>query len=397
MKIGVWLNEAILPNIGGGASYTNRLLTLIDGYKFSEGVEICYVTLFPNKALSREIVNVSQLPSICYKLFSFSSRLFSFLQRIDIKLIKIRGLDTILKSYNIKIIYYVQQGTIVDSDFPFISTNWDIGHRSTYSFPELCKKNLFEKRDHFYMDVLPKALMVVCESESGKKELMSYTNLGAHMIRVMPIFAGGVSSLEVTDKEMDEILDSLGVVKLSYYYYPAQFWAHKNHIGLLRAFKKFVKEKNPDFRLVLSGSDKGNLSYIKKCVEEMGLNGQVIFLGFVSEKKVYTLYKNAVCLIMASHFGPTNMPPIEAMEIGCPVACSDLSGHREILGDSAVYFDSFDYLSIYDSMVEIYEHRELYMTKINKKKHSTIFNSSYAVACLDKIFLEAVNIRSNWE
>lgn len=399
MKIGIWLGEKVSPTMGGGSSYVNRLLSLIDNYQFSEDIELCYISIFPIVGFKRKAYNISQIPSLFYSFFSSSKSITNLLRRIDMKFVRSRGFSKVLTGLDVKMVYYLQQTLVIDSSFPFISTNWDIGHRSTFSFPEMCKDGIFESRDHFYMDILPKALMIICESETGKQELIKYTNIGEHKIRIMPIFAGNVSSLNVSENTMMNILRQNGLDKHKFFYYPAQFWPHKNHIGLLQAFYRFIKEKDENFHLVLSGSDPecGNLSYIKKITTDMGLGNKVKLLGFVSEEEVYTFYKNATCLVMASHFGPTNMPPIEAMELGCPVACSDLGGHREILGDSGVYFNSFSSDSIYDALVEMVDNRESYVSRVNIQKNVSIFNSESAVSWLNSILHEAVVIRSNWQ
>lgn len=135
---------------------------------------------------------------------------------------------------------------------------------------------------------------------------------------------------------------------------------------------------------------------MKDCCEKLNLVEDVIFLGFVSEEVLYTLYKYCVSFIMASHFGPTNMPPIEAMEIGCPVICSDLGGHREIMGDSAIYFDSFSPDSILQAMEEIISRRDYYLGKVQNQRSVTKFNVLHAINALEQCLLEAVEIRSNW-
>lgn len=396
MKIGIWLRDRYVPSRGGSASYTNRLLTLIDNYQFSDGIEICYVSIAPNDKLNREVINISQVPYVIYRLSSASESLTSFIKKIDLKIIKKRGLRKILKASNIKLMYYLQQTTILDSSFPFVSTNWDIGHRSTFSFPELIENREFENRDYFYQNILPKALMIICESETGKKELMEYTRIGGHKIRVMPIFAGNVCSLEISVGRMNNILKKIGVKRNYYFYYPAQFWAHKNHLGLLKAFKLFVNQIDNKYKLVLSGSDKGNRLYVERIIDEMGIAENVIILGFITEEEVYSLYRNATCLVMASHFGPTNMPPIEAMELGCPVACSDLGGHREILGENAAYFDSFNEISIFKAIEDIAIHREAYVDRILRQRELTKFNENHAIECLNDYLIEAARIRENW-
>ena len=143
MKIGFWLNEDFGPTEGGGASYTNRFLSLVDRFNFSEGIELCYVSIYPNTHFEREVINVSQIPSFIYKLCAFSKTILGVLRIIDLKILRLRGLKSVLKGTDVKIMYYIQQATTIDSSFPFISTNWDIGHRSTFPFPELCNNNNF--------------------------------------------------------------------------------------------------------------------------------------------------------------------------------------------------------------------------------------------------------------
>lgn len=395
MRIGIWLGNEILPTLGGGGAYVQRIINLIDNYNFDKDIDICYLTLSPQKNLQRKVINVSQLPRALFRIFHFSKFLFSFIERIDNYIIRKRGLAKILKGENIKIVCYIRQGDCIDSEFPFIFNNWDIGHRSTHSFPELTIKGIFEQRDEFYQKILPKSLLTICESESGKKELMYYTRMGSHKIRVMPLFAGGVSTLEYQEEEINKTLIDVGVKSNMFFYYPAQFWAHKNHVGLIKAFKEFG-EKYRDYKLVLSGSDKGNKEYVKSVVAKLGIEDKVIILGFVSNETVYSLYKKATALVMASHFGPTNMPPIEAMELGCPVICSDLSGHREILGDNAVYFNSYNSDSILKALTELTENRDEWKKRIKKQKDITVFNEKNALRSFNNILLDAINIRENW-
>jgi glycosyltransferase involved in cell wall biosynthesis len=51
------------------------------------------------------------------------------------------------------------------------------------------------------------------------------------------------------------------------------------------------------------------------------------------------LYKGALALVYASAVGPDNLPPLEAMSLGCPVITAEVPGAREQFGDAALYFD----------------------------------------------------------
>jgi glycosyltransferase involved in cell wall biosynthesis len=43
-----------------------------------------------------------------------------------------------------------------------------------------------------------------------------------------------------------------------------------------------------------------------------------------------------------SLFGPENLPPLEAMALGCPVVAADVPGAREQLGDAAIRVPPLD-------------------------------------------------------
>lgn len=397
MKIGVWLGFELKESSGGAFSYIDRLIELIDEHNFPKEIEVCFVNLTGTGHYKKEVCPILDLPKFFISLVKNNLLLHRLVKCFGNFLIKKRGLKRMFAGKGISIIYYPHQGQCLDSNFPFIATNWDIGHRSTHAFPELMwDGKSFEVRENFYRNILPKALMIFCESETGKKEIVQYTNIGEHKIRVLPLFGGGVTTVKLSDDEGHEILRSLELKENEFFFYPAQFWAHKNHVGLVKAFAEIAK-KYPNFKLVLSGSDKGNKDYIKSIISELGLTDKVIFLGFVPIETLYCMYKYATALVMASHFGPTNMPPIEAMEIGCPVVCSDLGGHREILGDAACYFNSFEIKTIIDSMIEIMENNKLYKNKIRKQQTVSDYSQKKAMKNLELLLVEAINIRLNWK
>lgn len=82
-------------------------------------------------------------------------------------------------------------------------------------------------------------------------------------------------------------------------------------------------------------------------------------LGYVSDQEVRWLYEHARLMAMPSFFGPTNIPPLEAMQAGCPVAVSDIYGMRERYGEAALYFDPRSVQSIADAVEKLWTSDEL--------------------------------------
>ena len=255
-----------------------------------------------------------------------------------------------------------------------------------YAFPEVSMKGIFDKREQYHRKKLQKAFAIFVESEQSRKELVHYERINEDRIFNVPLFPGKVTSLTVNDEEQKSIIEKWNLKKNEFYFYPAQFWAHKNHFGLILAFKK-VSSIYPDLKLVLSGSDKGNLNYIKTIVAQNNLTDKVVFTGFVSDEEIFTFYKNAISLVMPTYLGPTNMPLLEAYALGCTVLCSNLVGHREQMKEKAIYFNPKDENDIAEKMIE----------SINLKREKVIQNEVVDTASvLNDHFMQLYNIRKTF-
>jgi glycosyltransferase involved in cell wall biosynthesis len=88
---------------------------------------------------------------------------------------------------------------------------------------------------------------------------------------------------------------------------------------------------------VLVGSDKGTLDHVRATASELGVAADVLYLGFVEQDDLVSLYRSADALLYLSFFGPSNLPPLEACALGCPVVCADVPGMRLQLGEAALF------------------------------------------------------------
>lgn len=407
MKIAVWIDSNYCPTNGGSYFYGNRLIKAIDNFQFSKNLEICFATLSTVKVdpLSRELVRLDYTPH------------YTFAEKIKLKIPILRRktrikacnrfareknaqfIDT-LKKNDIHIIYYINQFPETINNFPFIITHWDIGHRSSYAFPEFSNEENYKARESYYQDILPRALMIFVESVSGQKELLNYTHINKERTRVVPLIPGECASLKLSNQEQQEILDHYQLISNKYFFYPAQFWPEKNHHTVLQAFASFLKD-HPNYKLIFTGDPKekefGTLLHNKKLALQLNIENNVVFGEFVPISHIYTLYKNACSLIMASFVGPTNMPPLEAMELGCPVICSDLPGHREELGNAAIFINPLNAEDISMAMKTMIEQRDDYVKRINEQRNRTMFTLENALKAINTNLLDATAIRECWE
>lgn len=378
LRIGVYIETGFNAKIGGAFSYSERLIEMIDLYNFDEKIEIIFiaknkidVTFYKKEVLRIPIEEIEKKnwrfkQKIVFKIASsIFLKHFLFHQRLIEKRDKNNSLDitNFLLKNKIDLIYYLTPN-LKPFNFPFIATHWDLGYKSMWVYQEVFSNTRFESREYYHRVTLQKAFAVFVESEQSKKELIHYERINPQRIFIVPLFPGKVVEMDVNIEDQKTILNKWKVDKNKFYFYPAQFWAHKNQFGLVMAFKK-VNQQYPEFKLVLSGHNHGTMDYIKKIVKEEQLDENVIFTEFVSNEEIFTFYKNAIALVMPTLLGPTNMPLLEAHYLGCPVLCSNLDGHKEQMKERAIYFDPLDHNDIANKMINIVDMPKIKIVKDN--------------------------------
>jgi glycosyltransferase involved in cell wall biosynthesis len=129
-----------------------------------------------------------------------------------------------------------------------------------------------------------------------------------------------------------------------YFLFVGMLEIHKGILNLLELFKKHTGEINARLVIVGDGSLK---NHIMDFIKRNSLSSFVSYAGFVDDKKLYSLYKNALALIIPSIW-PENAPlvALEALSVGTPVIASNNGGLPEIIEkvDRKLIFDNLDRL-----------------------------------------------------
>jgi glycosyltransferase involved in cell wall biosynthesis len=221
----------------------------------------------------------------------------------------------------------------VTLSIPFLAIVWDLQHRLQPSFPEVSANGIWESRESFYSQVLKCATFVVAGTEVGKSEVQRFYNVPDERIRVIPLPTPSFA-LENSVTNSDALAQHN--LPPGYVFYPAQFWTHKNHAAIVRAVYYLRETENLRLPVVFTGSDPGHEKVVRRLVDDLRLQDQIFFLGYVSRDALKALYQNALALCFVSFFGPDNLPPLEAFGLGCPVIAAEVPGASEQLGDAAI-------------------------------------------------------------
>ncbi len=250
------------------------------------------------------------------------------------------ALERALNAHCIDLVYFVApSGLARDLERTnFIVTVWDLCHRDEPEFPEIRDDREFERREQYYFEVLPKAVAVFADSELGASNMVRRYAIDpnrVHVMRSSPSPQTFVNDEGPKPTQLD--VKSMYGLDSDYIFYPAQFWAHKNHVYIVQALYLLEQKRGVRMHAIFAGGDAGGtLAHVRTMAQTFGVADRVHFAGFVPGKEIPHLYRQALALVMPTYFGPTNLPPLEALRLGTPVlypgALARAGGLEEVVG-----------------------------------------------------------------
>lgn len=274
--------------------------------------------------------------------------------------LKTLAFENIIRRENIDLVVYNHYFYFPSLSVPYILIAWDFAHKNIIGHLEFLDQ--FDWRERIFSEALLKAYKVITCNEAGKSELIRYGNVPEERIEIVPFSHPVIPQTPFEGKFPEEITKR-------FLFLPAAFWAHKNHITLLKAFKLVIIKNNLiDLQLVLAGPDKGNRDYIEQQINELDLKREVLILGYVERKLIWELYKRAEMLVFPTLLGPNNLPPLEALSVGCPAVISGIEGHRQQFDDSVLYFDPFNEHELAEQILQLLGNKNLKIELLKKGK-----------------------------
>ncbi len=346
MNIAVFLEQKL--TVGGGFQQSLSVIELIAKYNKRTYNFFIYTTIKDNLGILKNCtfpityINVTKLRKLILYL-----RRFLIINNIS-QFNSLNFIEKKLFNHKIDICYFLAPSKIPFylKNMNFVFTVWDLSHRDMPEFPEVRNNYQFEKREFIYQNLLKKAVAIIADSEVGKKNIIRRYSVDENRVYVAQFLPSKQTAIQ--SKSID--IRKIYAIKGKFIFYPAQFWAHKNHIYILDSLKILDEKYGENLTVVFSGSDKGNLKYVLDYAKSLGIKEQVKYLGFIPEEHYSSLFIKSLALVMPTYFGPTNIPPLEAFKLGIPVFYSDLPEFRTDLGDAVIYIDLRDPLDLAEKL-----------------------------------------------
>jgi glycosyltransferase involved in cell wall biosynthesis len=324
MKIGIDIRELTIGNTGI-SQYTGNLIKYLVNNDFKNHYFLITNKKFKHKGdlpLNFKVIEeYTGKPNLYFEWF---------------------GINNIVKKFGINIFVSPYYKKPVLLNIPVITTVHDIGF-ITFPSEYYCRSDFYRFFAKYYLKYsLKYSSGIISVSEYTKKEILKYSNINPEKILVLNNTINPVFNDSLSIKYQDitkQIKKDFGRYILSV----CNFKPHKNIKTLISAFSS-LKNKT-ELNLVLAGPENKWQKIIKEYTVKCELGNRIRFVTPENNVELALFYSNADMLVHPSLHEGFGLPPIEAQSCGCPVISSPDTSLKEVLKDSALFFNA---KSVYD-------------------------------------------------
>jgi glycosyltransferase involved in cell wall biosynthesis len=193
----------------------------------------------------------------------------------------------------------------------------------------------------FTMRSLQRATMIIADSNSTKQDAIELAGIPAnHIQTVYPCIDERFSNV-IFDDDIQSFRQAHGLT-MGYLLYLGTLEPRKNITTLIEAYAQLRKTYGREEKLVLAGGKGWLFDTIFKRVQELGLESEVLFPGFVSDAEQLLWYHSASVFVYPSLYEGFGMPVTEALACGIPVVTSNVSSLPEAGTTLALTVDPHD-------------------------------------------------------
>lgn len=201
------------------------------------------------------------------------------------------------------------------------------------------------KLRRYLSSVVPRAVsradLVLGDSENTRNDIIELLGVPPGKVEVLHPGVDEIFRVVEDERVLTEV-SSLHGLDFPFILTVGTVEPRKNLILLLDAYAALRKASDVPHKLVIAGGKGWLYEGVFRRVEELSLDEDVIFLGFVADQNLPALYSLADVFVFPSLYEGFGLPPLEAMACGTPVITSRTSSLPEVVDEAGLMVPAND-------------------------------------------------------
>jgi glycosyltransferase involved in cell wall biosynthesis len=388
-----------LSGLGSGGIYNQTLgvIKLIKNLQLYNEDEICIITDEKKISINLDLgdIKIIYFKKTFIKKLMFSMSEFIKKNRFISRNYTLNPFQKFLKTNQIDLIIFTQPSfySLYCDGVQFVINIWNTEIKKHYNLNEFISGG-YEYQNRIINFSVEKAFKIIVFTEKNKKDLYELYGCRKEKI-VIQNLTPILPNIYKRNKNKDylKIFNNLNLnSNFKWFFYPAQFWPHKNHRYLLDVMKELNKNNNQNIGFVFCGPDKGNLSFIKEIIKEENLSDHIKILGFINDEEIISLYLNCAAVIVPTLLGRSSLPLLESLFFKKKIFYS--SG---VLDDKLKnYVEEFDLDNPSDLSIKLLNYINKNESKFNEIDYQTEFNENKFKKNYEFIINDYRNLLKKW-
>jgi glycosyltransferase involved in cell wall biosynthesis len=192
-----------------------------------------------------------------------------------------------------------------------------------------------------------RARRIIAISESTKRDVVRL--LGVPPEKVEVVYCGIDEAFRPLAEDQVAAFRSQHGLPERFILFVGTIEPRKNVTRLIEAFAD-LRFAICDLRLVIGGAKGWFYQDVFARVEELGLQGEVMFPGYIPVSELPLWYNAAELFVYPSLHEGFGLPPLEAMACGTPVVAANTSSLPEVVGEAGLTVDPLDVEGLAEAM-----------------------------------------------
>lgn len=196
---------------------------------------------------------------------------------------------------------------------------------------------------------------IVCDSMSTQKDCIRIT--GCREDKTKVIYPGMlVENNQSAGNDDADVMKRYGI-NAKYVLTVSTIEPRKNFLRLVEAWKHVKSSVKENISLVIVGKKGWGWPALEEKIKSLGMETDVITVGYVSDNEKNSLYKNCEFFIFPSIYEGFGFPVLEAMSFNKAVIVSHNSSLVEVAGETALYMDPYNTKEISSAIIALIKNR----------------------------------------